>query len=155
MSVGLKRYNETFQVFHWGDFQLGQGLRFKLLSLTSEPWEITHRVEGDVPITVKAVVELSTSVILQRRHRKCAVCERPPPGPDLDGLWYLIENAEHNRLVFPGAGDVEGNRDTWPVPDWVRRQGELVCGECSQELQAAREAAKIAIRQKRAKKEAP
>jgi hypothetical protein len=100
-------------------------------------------------IRIEATLRVSAEVELV--EAKCSVCETPTPAPDDDALWYLLENHDGARLVFPypeEAAHVDGERDMWPVQGWGEVNGEVACGGC---VKAAREAV-AQLKQKRRRK---
>lgn len=138
-----------------GGFNVGGGTKVRVISIVANPAQHIHAyskqpiVDGPFEETIEivAMVELSFKTTLCRSaNRGCAICETPAPGPDRDGLMYLLENHDGARLAFPhDPADAYHNpeRDRWPVTGWVNHAKlGLVCGECDAELRASIERVK-------------
>jgi len=131
----LKRYkSKPFPVFQ--GLKVGADTRVQIKELQKEfPPKPDWVGGGEKLLRIRATVELVADVVLVAGE--CAGCETKSPLPDDDGLWFLVENHDGNRLVFPMEEDCEGERDRYPVPGWGRFNAELYCETCLKEVQAA------------------
>lgn len=153
-ELGLKRYYQEFTL--GGDdsgISLGAGTKVCILDIRQEPWNDNSpgRREGDLPVRVVAVVELSAEVVLMPNYTHCHTCGVVPGLPDNDGLWYVLQNHDGKRLLFPRAEDVsyeEPERDSYPAIGWEMIDGKMNCGACVSAIRESIETLKTKRRKK-------
>lgn len=95
-------------------------------------------------ITITATVKLTVTSAVERL--KCAGCDAVSPWPDdHDALWYIVENHDGDRILFPRPctqedrledGDDAG-RDQYPVIGWKEIRDKTYCAECAVEVDEA------------------
>lgn len=116
------------------ELRLGAGTRVRIA-------RIDARRRGD-DTEIAATLEVRATVALGNgaAHRRCGGCGAEAQPPDKDGLWYILQNHDGNRLVFPvpeAEAYAEPERDQYPAPGWKRLGEKEVCGECWEVAQKA------------------
>jgi hypothetical protein len=112
------------------ELRLGAGTRVYVARIEAkkrgEDTEIFAVLEARATVTIadpKKYQDLAT----------CGACGAPAPPPDNDGLWYILQNHDGNRLLFPvpeGEAHKEPERDQYPAPGWKMLGDKVVCSEC-------------------------
>lgn len=128
----MRRYNATFPVGSAG-LRLGTGTIVTIRGLhvastgTSGP---CADGQATTPVRITATLEVEAYSTLVAGV--CARCDAPAPPPDDDGLWYILENHDGNRLLFPRGEDAywKPERDSYPAPGWETLMGHPYCAEC-------------------------
>jgi hypothetical protein len=129
-NLKLYKYNSKFTVGLDGHLRLGRGTHVDILAISIE-----NGAEDHLSV-IKSTVLLSARAKLASGH--CSICERPTDPPDADSLWFVLENHDGDRLLFPSDHSVD-ERDRWPVPGWESTtEGDMVCPECLFELEKAK-----------------
>jgi hypothetical protein len=127
----LSRYPQSFKLLRHG-LDLGAGTLVEIVSLQMVSLGLAEGGVRERRIHIEATLHVSAEVGLV--GRKCSMCDRPTTAPDNDALWYMLENHDGERLVFPHpeeAAHADKERDVWPVQGWAELNGELACGECA------------------------
>lgn len=121
----------------------GTDVRVLALTQTAVPASPTRNYPT---MTITATIELTATVGIVRTA--CSGCKARAPAPaDDDALWFILENHDHNRLVFADAEDAQDERDRYPVKGWVKGAGGMLCPDCAAAVAAvlaARAAARSA-----------
>lgn len=111
------------------ELRLGAGTKAKITHIAA-----TQRgTEAEIVATLelRATVTLGNSATIP--FARCGACGAVAPPPDNDGLWYIIQNHDGDRIVFPvpeKEAEQEPERDQYPVPGWHRLEEMIVCGTC-------------------------
>ncbi len=136
-----KRYQRQFMVYN-NKFHVGNGTEVEVM-------ELDATVDSDKKgMMIIATVKLAAWVGLDKVH-PCSCCDAVPPAPnDYDALWFILENHDGGRLVFPSPEGCNNERDCYPVTGWEKGPDGMVCPECQKELDEAA----AAVRAKRKKK---
>lgn len=133
----MKHYKDEF--YTRGPLPLGSGTRVRILDLACAYMPRTENAPNQRPIRITAHLEVTADVTLVR-NRSCAICGARALDPDPDGLWYIMENHDGDRLVFPypeAEAFAHADRDRYPVTGWERINDEIHCAECVVEVRAA------------------
>ena len=124
--------------------KFGTGTDFKYVRAPSVEVlpPLPNQEKGYTRVRISAVIEVSFESTLVRgsEYTSCSVCGETAPMPNADGLRFLIENHDGDRLCFAMEGDCEDERDRYPVKGWERVSDWLTCASCAAELGKAREA---------------
>lgn len=134
-----KRYLKKFVLFA-DNLRVGNRTEVEVLAIRSD---VVKTDRGYTDHRITAIVELSAVVTTDGRGR-CAICQVKAPALDhsYDSLWFTLTNHDGQRIVSPDSEDTKDERDRYPVTGWFDDPEGLICGDCRQELQAAREAIK-------------
>lgn len=118
----------------------GTGVRILTLAQTLAPASTSRH---HPTLTITATVELTATVGVARTA--CAGCGVAAPAPaDDDALWFIVENHDHNRLVFADAENAQDERDRYPVKGWTQGAGGVLCAGCTAAVASALAARKAA-----------
>jgi hypothetical protein len=128
-----KRYKTSWPISGAG-LNLGNGTNVKVLSLGASSQRDPTQPGHNTDMTIKAVVELTAKVTVASIGALscCSLCRKTAPNPSsYDELWFILQNHDDRRLVFPAEDGCESERDCWPVDGWKKDMGELTCGSCA------------------------
>lgn len=102
---------------------------------------LPRQEEGWTRVRISAVIEVSFESTLVRsgEYISCSVCGSEAPMPDADGLAFLLEYHDGDRLCSADLEDCEPDRDRYPVKGWERISDGRTCPSCVTELAKARE----------------
>lgn len=144
MTPKFKHYASQFSTHDRNGIKLGGLTNVEIVDLqgAEHPDPASHR---DTLLTVTATLKVKATVGLIKGGSvwQCSVCDGKAPSPDDDALWYILQNHDGGRLVFPGPEAIHSSpeRDSYPVTGWTELAGGgLVCVECRAELDEVMEA---------------
>lgn len=69
-------------------------------------------------------------------HNTCDGCGAIPPEPDLDGMFFILENHSGQRIVFAHEEGTSERTDCYPVTGWREIDHKLYCGACAAEVES-------------------
>lgn len=146
--MDLKHYKKQFVIYGEEGLKLGNGTKVNILSLSSEQ---VGKTSGQIRVYATVELEATVEVVREFKHNDCSTCGATASMPDRDGLWYILENHDGSRLLFPQAEEEayrHPERDSYPAPGWRVFEGALTCPDCLNDLMEAF----IEVRKKRAPK---
>ncbi len=117
--------------------KLGAGTRVEILNISHDPYvrlntlgqPLPPPAPGYIPIRITATLRLTAEVTVLD-NKQCSVCNAKPGLPDTVGMWFLMENHDDDRLVFPDEEKVAPERDCYPVSGWEILDDNLLCPKC-------------------------
>lgn len=119
------------------ELRLGAGTRARVANIEAKRRE--RGTEIVATVEVRATVTMGDAGNVGTLAR-CDACGADAPPPDDDGLWYILQNHDGDRIVCPvpeAEANADPERDQYPAPGWMRIGDGKVCGECYAAAQKA------------------
>lgn len=145
MKIDIATADRYRTKFHTGidGLKLGRHTDVEVLSLETaaypggrDPTYTTLEITATIKLTARGGFPITAVP-----YHVCEGCGAVPSLPSTyDALWFVMENHDGDRLIFPDAEDCDEERDRYPVVGWTKTvvddENSLLCPDCTEAVKA-------------------